>query len=146
MKKSKPAPERARAQVAALPIRRAEDGALEVLLVTSRTTRRWIVPKGWPIKGLKDHDAAAREALEEAGVIGKVRKKPIGHYSYWKRMPDHFQLCEVSLFLLEVERRLDHWMEREQRMSRWFTPADAAQMVDEPELANALRRLEAALA
>src|SRR5512145_805842 len=114
MKKSKPAPERARAQVAALPIRRAEDGALEVLLVTSRTTRRWIVPKGWPIKGLKDHDAAAREALEEAGVIGKVRKKPFGRYNYWKRMPDHFQLCNVTLYLLQVERQLEQWAEREQ--------------------------------
>ncbi|KQU54758.1 NUDIX hydrolase [Bosea sp. Leaf344] len=141
MKKTKPAPETARAQVAALPIRRREDGAIEVLLVTSRTTRRWIVPKGWPIKGLKDHDAAAREALEEAGVIGKVRKKPFGRYNYWKRMPDHFQLCNVTLYLLQVERQLEQWAEREQRTSRWLSPEDAALLVDEPELAMALREL-----
>lgn len=145
MKKTKPAPEIARAQVAALPVRRADDGSPEVLLVTSRTTRRWIVPKGWRIKGLKDHDAAAREALEEAGVIGKVRKKPFGRYNYWKQMPDHFQLCNVTLYLLQVERQLDHWAEREQRTSRWFSPQDAAQLVDEPELALALRELSGKL-
>lgn len=146
MKKSKPAPDTARAQVAALPVRRKEDGSIEVLLVTSRTTRRWIVPKGWRMAGLKDHDAAAREALEEAGVIGKVRKKPIGRYSYWKRMPDHFQLCNVTMYLLRVERQLENWAEREQRTSRWLSPDDAALLVDEPELALVLRGLPAELA
>ncbi len=145
MKKTKPAPETARLQVAALPVRRNEEGGIEVLLVTSRTTRRWIVPKGWRIKGLKDHDAAAREALEEAGVTGKVRKKPIGQYHYWKRMPDHFQLCKVTLYLLQVDNQLEHWAEREQRTSRWLPPEDAAVLVDEPELALALRELEAKL-
>ena len=66
MKKAKRKTGEKRSQIAAMPIRRAADGSTELLLVTSRTTRRWIVPKGWPIKGLKDHDAAAREAYEEA--------------------------------------------------------------------------------
>lgn len=62
-------------QVASLPLRRSEDGKIEVLLVTSRETRRWIIPKGWPMKGKKQHEAAAIEAEEEAGVIGNTSKK-----------------------------------------------------------------------
>jgi 8-oxo-dGTP pyrophosphatase MutT (NUDIX family) len=132
------------AQIAALPIRRSLAGEWEVLLVTTRTTRRWIVPKGWPIKGKKDHQAAAVEAREEAGVIGKIRKKPVGRYIYWKRMSDHFALCKVTLYLLEVEDRLDHWAEHGQRQSHWFSLEDAAEMVDEPGLKAVLRGLDPA--
>ena len=91
MKKTKRAPGETRAQIAAMPIRRVADGSAEILLVTSRTTQRWIVPKGWPIKGLKDHDAAAREAFEEAGVVGRISEKPAGRYTYWKRMSRPFR-------------------------------------------------------
>jgi 8-oxo-dGTP pyrophosphatase MutT (NUDIX family) len=72
-------------QVAALPVATAEDGSLRVLVITSRETRRFIVPKGWPIKGVKDHRAAEIEAREEAGLIGRAHKKPIGSYLAWKR-------------------------------------------------------------
>lgn len=137
---------RTRSQIAAMPVRKGTDGSPEILLVTSRTTRRWIVPKGWPMKAFTDWDAAAREALEEAGVIGKVSEKPTGRYSYWKRMNDHFALCEVKLYLLEVERQLDNWAEKNERHCRWFKLADAADLVDEPGLGTAIRRLETRLA
>jgi 8-oxo-dGTP pyrophosphatase MutT (NUDIX family) len=57
----------------------------EVLLVTSRDTRRWIIPKGWPQKGKAPHRAAAREAFEEAGVVGAVGRRPVGSFAYEKR-------------------------------------------------------------
>ena len=142
MKKTRRAPGEVRAQIAAMPIRRLADGSLEILLVTSRTTRRWIVPKGWPMKGLKDHDAAAREAFEEAGVVGRISHEPAGRYTYWKRMADNFVLCEVTLYLLEVDRQLASWAEQDQRRSQWFKLADAADLVDEPELRSAIRDLK----
>ena len=129
-------------QIGALPLRRREDGTLEVLLITTRTTGRWSVPKGWPIKGLKSHEAAAREAFEEAGVTGKPRQKPLGRYLYWKRMADHFALCKVKLFPLWVETELDDWPERGQRQQGWFSLADAAELVDEPGLRGLLGELE----
>lgn len=143
MKKSRRAPGDARAQIAAMPVRLGTDGKPEIMLVTSRTTKRWIVPKGWPMKGMKDHDAAAREAFEEAGVVGKIGKKPAGRYSYWKRFEDHFALCEVTLYLLEVERQLPDWVERGERHCQWFRLEDAADLVDEPELGSAIRALAA---
>ena len=126
-----------------MPIRRAADGSLEILLVTSRTTRRWIVPKGWPIKGMKDYDAAAREALEEAGVVGSVGKRAAGRYDYWKRLADHFVLCTVKLYLLEVQRQLPIWIEQGQRHCQWFKPEDAADLVDEPGLSSLIRTIAA---
>lgn len=135
-------PAKARLQVGALPVRRAEDGTVEVLLVTTRTTRRWSIVKGWPIKGQKAHEAAAIEAREEAGVLGKVRKNSVGRYLYWKRMADHFVLCKVKLFILAAESQLDDWPEREQREQRWMTLADAAIAVEEPGLRAVLEGLE----
>jgi len=146
MKKSKRPPGEIRAQIAAMPVRRLAGGAPEVMLVTSRTTQRWIVPKGWPIKGLTPAEAAAREAFEEAGVIGRILPEPAGRYTYWKRMSDHFILCDVTLYLLEVDRQLDTWPEQAQRRSQWFSLDDAADLVDEPELATALRNVTLPLA
>ncbi len=85
MPKGKP---KIRKQVAALPVRLDAAGQPRVLLITSRETRRFIVPKGWPMKGRKDYRAAAIEAQQEAGVIGRVHKKPVGSYLYWKRRAD----------------------------------------------------------
>jgi 8-oxo-dGTP pyrophosphatase MutT (NUDIX family) len=146
MKKARRKAGEKRSQIAAMPVRRALDGSPEILLVTSRTTRRWIVPKGWPMKGLKDREAAAREAYEEAGVLGRISEKPAGRYTYWKRMSDHFTLCEVKLYLLEVEHQLDSWAEQHERDLHWFKLADAADLVDEPELGTAIRKLETQLA
>ena len=127
-------------QFAALPFRMAADG-LEILLITSRETRRWIIPKGWPIRGLRPRDVAAREAFEEAGLVGKiVGKRSIGSYHYNKRLPDHHdRLCRVKVFLLSVDRQLDDWPEKEQREQRWVDPVKGAKMVDEGGLAEILR-------
>lgn len=130
-----------RRQVAALPMRREEDGSSAVLLLTSRQTRRWVIPKGWPMRGLKDHEAAAVEAREEAGVVGRVRSKSLGTYSYFKRTPSRFDLVEVSVYRLDVTRQLKKWREKGQRELRWVPAGLAADLVDEPQLAALLRRL-----
>ena len=130
-----------RKQVAALAIRRDPAEGLRVMLVTSRGTKRYVAPKGWRMKGRQDHDAAQIEALQEAGVVGRIHKKPIGFYEYWKRLSDHFELCRVKVFLLEVERQLADWKERGQRQVAWFDPDDAADLVDEPGMSAIIRDL-----
>src|SRR5271154_6680552 len=102
-------------QVAALPLRFDTGGVARVLLVTSRETGRWIIPKGWPMKGRARQEAAATEAREEAGLVGRPSKKPIGTYSYFKRGSAHFDICRVDVFLLEVDRQLKRWKEKGQR-------------------------------
>lgn len=131
-------------QVAALPVRKAEDGRLRVLLVTSRETKRWVIPKGWPMKGKTARKAAAQEALEEAGVLGSIARKPLGSYQYWKRRDEHFDLCEVEVYLLDVERQKPTWRERNQRRAEWFDAALAAKLVDEPGLAQLIAALSPA--
>lgn len=123
-------------QVAALPIVTAPDGSLRVLVMTSRETRRFIVPKGWPIKGLKDHRAAEVEAREEAGLIGRAHKKPVGSYLTWKLSNGGALLVRMKVFLLEVERQLDEWKERGQREMAWLRIEEAAHVVDEAGLAQ----------
>lgn len=129
-----------RAQVAALPFRREGAGGLSVFLVTSRETHRWIVPKGWPIRGLKAHEAAAREAFEEAGLEGQIGKKRLGRYVYEKRLDQGIVTCEVDVFPLEVKRQTKRFPERGQRDGRWMTPEEAAALVQEPDLAEIIRR------
>lgn len=131
-------------QVAALPIRKTEDGSIRVLLVTSRETRRYVIPKGWPWPGHKDHKAAAREAREEAGIIGKPSKKSIGEYTYAKRRPEGSVPVTVKVFLLEVVKELESWPEQHERKRIWLTPTKAAEKVAEPELARIISKLEAA--
>jgi 8-oxo-dGTP pyrophosphatase MutT (NUDIX family) len=138
--------EAALAQVAALPVRFAESGTLEVMLITSRETQRWIIPKGWPMLGLKDPEAAAREAREEAGLVGSISKRPIGSYSYWKRCAGHFVFCTVRIYVLQVERQLKNWKEKGQRRAEWFAPDAAADLVEEPGLKAVLRDLPRHLA
>jgi 8-oxo-dGTP pyrophosphatase MutT (NUDIX family) len=75
-------------QYGALPYRFTPHAALEILLVTTRQTRRWIIPKGWPIKGLRPAKSAAREAFEEAGVRGKISAKPLGLFTYEKSLDE----------------------------------------------------------
>jgi 8-oxo-dGTP pyrophosphatase MutT (NUDIX family) len=121
-------------QFAALPWRKVGDG-LEVLLVTSRESGRWVIPKGWPMKGRKAHLAAAREALEVAGVTGRIAKKPAGSFGYVKRLKNGAPLeCRVQVFPLKVERQRKSWPERHEREARWFPAAEAAEAVEEPEL------------
>ena len=126
-------------QVAALPYRLDAGGRLQILLVTSRETRRWVIPKGWPMKGRLDHEAAAIEALEEGGVAGSVSEAPAGTYLYWKRLAEQFALCEVRVFPLRVETVLDVFREREQRGQAWFGQEEAADSVDEPGLCHLIQ-------
>ncbi|MEZ0167240.1 NUDIX hydrolase [Microvirga sp. TS319] len=127
-------------QVAALPFR-IKDGRIEVLLVTSRETKRWLIPKGWPMKGKKPYKAAAREAEEEAGVKGAIKQEPMGSYDYWKRRASHFDLCRVNVYPLEVSKQLKSWREKGQRDARWFEVEEAALQVLEPALADLIRSL-----
>jgi 8-oxo-dGTP pyrophosphatase MutT (NUDIX family) len=138
MKKS---PDAKTQQVAALPYRLNEAGRIEVLLVTSRETGRWLIPKGGVMKGKKPWEAAAQEALEEAGVEGKVARTPLGHYTYWKRKSDYFALYNVDVYSLKVRRQLANWPERGQRDQQWFELGLASDRVLEPALAELILRL-----
>ena len=133
--------ERRGRQCAALPFA-WDGGELRVLLVTSRETRRWVLPKGWMEKRLSPHALAAKEAFEEAGVVGEVERRPIGRYDYLKRGPrDRLTACSVRVFPLRVERLLDKWPERRQRRREWFSPAEAAMAVEETGLVTLLLQL-----
>lgn len=128
-----------RLQYGALPYR-LRDGRPEILLITSRETGRWVVPKGWPMKRCTPAQTAAQEALEEAGVRGEISCDPIGSYSYVKRLrPDHALGCAVVVFPLRVSEVKSHWREQRQRMRAWFDPSQAALRVDEPELQDLIR-------
>jgi 8-oxo-dGTP pyrophosphatase MutT (NUDIX family) len=127
-----------RRQCAALPIRE-RDGEVHVLLITTRGRGHWVIPKGWAEKGVAAHDLAAREAFEEAGLLGRAIAEPIGAYSYRKRLPDGRRAtCEVEVYALEVQSRAADWPERGQRRKRWMPPEEAAGLVSEPGLAELL--------
>ncbi|MBR0674180.1 NUDIX hydrolase [Neoroseomonas soli] len=135
-----------RRQCAALPIRERE-GELLVLLITTRGRGRWVIPKGWAEEGVPPHALAAREAFEEAGLLGRAAEAPIGAYSYRKRLPDGRRaICEVEVFALEVEARAVDWPERGQRRKRWVSLQQAAALVSEPGLAALLLGLRPAAA
>lgn len=128
-----------RRQVGAIPFLRKPDGTLNVLLVTSRETGRWVIPKGWPMKSRSAGGAAAQEAFEEAGVRGRIRGGKLGRYHYPKRLRDGSVVpCVVHVFPLLVEHLADTWPEHDERRREWFTPSDAAGHVAEPELSEIL--------
>ena len=129
----------ARTQFGALCYR-VEKGILQILLVTSRGTKRWIVPKGWPEDGLTPAEVAAKEADEEAGVTGKVKQRPIGVYSYKKHMENAESLpCIVTLYALKVKKQRDSYAEQSERRRKWFSCDEAASQVAEPELARLIK-------
>lgn len=130
-----------RLQVAALPVFMDETGERWIMLITSRETRRWIIPKGWPMRGRQDFNAAAQEALEEAGLVGRVGERPIGRYAYWKRQTGYIELCDVDVYLLDVTGQLETWREKGQRETGWFRIPEAADKVDEPGLRDLIRAL-----
>jgi 8-oxo-dGTP pyrophosphatase MutT (NUDIX family) len=122
-------------QYAALPWRRRAGVGIEIMLITSRDTGRWVIPKGWPVRGLPPPRSAAQEAREEGGLVGRVDEHPVGSYRYDKRLPDGSVVpCAVEVFALEVQRQLPSWPEQHQRQTRWFQLADAVEAVQEPEL------------
>jgi 8-oxo-dGTP pyrophosphatase MutT (NUDIX family) len=136
----------ASAQYAALPFR-VNGESVEILLITSRRTRRWIVPKGWPIEGLGPAQSAAREALEEAGISGEVDKAPVGNFHYLKETKRGTSVpCRVELFALKVTRQHRTWMEKEEREQRWFPLGEAARSVGEPQLRRLILKFGARFA
>ena len=131
-------------QIAALPLKFKKDGSVEVLMVTSRDSGRWVMPKGWEMDGKKPWRAAEIEALEEAGVLGHIGNDAIGMYRYAKVMDDGSIVpCHVRVYPMIVERLKRRWKERDERKRRWFTVKSAAKRVHEPELADLLLRLAA---
>lgn len=114
---------------------RMHGGAPEILLITSRDTGRWIVPKGWPIRGQSPHGVAAVEAWEEAGVEGRIAEESLGSFSYAKILPKgDARTCLVEVFPLKVGSLARHYPERRERRRKWFSAAKAARKVAEPEL------------
>ena len=131
----------ARLQVAAL-CRRTRNGKQEVLMITSKTTRRWILPKGWPIMSRKAHRTAAIEAYEEAGVIGKAHKKPFASFRSHKGGDGGLKLrTEVLVFLVDVDKTEKDCPERNERDVRWVGVDQAIRMTNDPGLAGVLKKL-----
>ena len=123
-------------QIAAL-CWRFRRGQLQVLLVTSRETRRWIVPKGWPMSGCSLHESAEVEAWEEAGAKGAISPDPLGIYNYDKLYPSlPTKHCSVLVYPLRINRLETKFPERNERRRKWFSAKKAAKSVAEPELAE----------
>ena len=126
-------------QYACVPYRVTPDGQVEIALITSRETKRWVIPKGWPMEGRKPHAAAAREALEEAGLVGQPGPRSLGTFTYDKRLSSGLAVrCDVEVFPLAVTGQRKHWREQGQRVLSWMTPAEAADAVVEPDLKRIL--------
>lgn len=126
----------ARMQYAALCYRiRKKSGTLEILVITSRDTGRWVIPKGWPMQGKRAHEVAEREAFEEAGVKGKVQKTPVGSYVYQKRMDQGLKIaCKVQVHAMEVDDLCKNFPEKGARRIEWVGYQEAASRVEEPSL------------
>jgi predicted phosphate transport protein (TIGR00153 family) len=126
-----------------LPYRVEGDGletTIRVMLVTSRESRRWVIPKGNSAPGMSAHAAAAVEAEEEAGLLGWVCPTPLGTYRYRKRRRNGASLMvDVEVFPLAVSQELTTWKECDERERRWFSLAEAADAVDEPDLRDLIR-------
>ena len=124
-------------QVAALPYRRRSDGSIEVLLVTTRGTGQWMVPKGWPMPGKSWPEAAAQEAWEEAGVRGAPSKRELGRFQHEKsNWLTGTVDCIVAVFPLAVSEELTSWPERGERTRSWFGLEEAAAKVQSSGLAG----------
>ncbi|MBX4954716.1 NUDIX hydrolase [Rhizobium lentis] len=112
-----------------------KSGDVEVLLVTSRDTGRWVIPKGWPMEGKCAHEVAAQEALEEAGVRGAIETETLGAYTYPKVLRDGVQvICKVQVYALEVTDMAKNFKEKGERAIEWVSFDEAASRVREPEL------------
>ena len=129
-----------RTQFAALPFR-IKSGKVQVLMVKTRTSKRWIVPKGWPMNGKRPAHCARIEAWEEAGVRGTEVDLCLGLFSYAKTVTSDQRLtpCVALVYPVWVRELEERYPEAGQRKRKWFTPAKAAKKVKEPELARILR-------
>jgi 8-oxo-dGTP pyrophosphatase MutT (NUDIX family) len=122
-------------QYGVVPWRLNAGGRVEILLITSRETRRWVVPRGNPMRGKAPHEAAAQEAYEEAGITGRIGEEPLGAYCYDKRRRDGSLVpARVRMFPMEVVEEAEDWPERNERERRWFEPDAAAMAVLEADL------------
>jgi 8-oxo-dGTP pyrophosphatase MutT (NUDIX family) len=129
-------------QYAALPYRRRGLYRTEVLLVTSRNTGRWIIPKGWPIRNAAPYTTAKCEAREEAGVVGTIGKRSIGSYTYKKQLKRGTTVvCEVYVFAMNVIKQEERWPEKGQRKRKWLSRSKAAKTVGDPALGRIIRTL-----
>ncbi|HET7084320.1 MAG TPA: NUDIX hydrolase [Rhizomicrobium sp.] len=113
---------------------------LEVLLITSLNSKRWIMPKGWPEPDLSGSENAAREAFEEAGVTGKISPQPVGTYHYLKERKDGGGVpCRVEVFVLAVTKQSDDWPEKGVRELAWVPVDQAVTRIAEPGLRQVLK-------
>jgi 8-oxo-dGTP pyrophosphatase MutT (NUDIX family) len=130
-----------RVQYAALPYRPTGTSGTEVMLVTSRGRQRWIIPKGWPHSGRAPCDSAAREAFEEAGVLGLVGRRSLGLFRYKKRLKKgRVAVCDVHVFPLHVARQRPQWPEKNQREIKRVSVQEAAKAVQNARLREIIRR------
>jgi len=131
-----------RVQVGAIPWR-VRLGRIEVMLITSRERKRWIIPKGWSITGKSLAQAAEIEAWEEAGVVaGQCSARPVGFVSYMKRTNrGGLTHCRINVFLLRVRRMTTAFPETHERRRLWTTPTHAARLVNEPGLKAIFRAM-----
>ena len=127
-------------QIAALPLIIGARGEVDVWLVTSRGSGRWIIPKGNPIHRIAPHEAAEQEAFEEAGLIGKVDERPIGQFEFMRRRDGSDMICAVDVYLLKVERQLKKWPEIGQRSVLRCDLKTAVSLVEPAGLASLIGR------
>ncbi|MDK9720328.1 MAG: NUDIX domain-containing protein [Rhodospirillales bacterium] len=121
-------------QYAAMPFRQGQ-GEPEVMLVTSRETKRWILPKGNPKKNTKSYMVAAEEAFEEAGLKGRASQKPFYTFDSIKRLKSGKQVpCRVRVFSLAVKKQAERWPEKGERERAWMSFAEAAHNAGEAGL------------
>ena len=124
-------------QYAALPYRLINSGT-EILLITTRRKGKWSVPKGWPMKGQSAPHAAAIEAFEEAGVVGKMSARKVGRFKHRKTKGAKAIRCAVDVFSLAVHDKFDNWPEKHQRKRRWFAAEEAIRRVRKKGLRRAI--------
>ncbi len=120
-------------QSAVVPYR-FRDGQVEVMLITSLQTQRWVVPKGHLEPDMSPSESAANEAYEEAGLKGAVRNRAIGVYDYIKIDEIVDVTRRVEVFPMKVSHILDDWPEKAMRQRKWMTLEEAVDAVDEPDL------------
>ena len=123
-------------QSGVVPFRRSKDG-LQILLVTSRSGKRWVIPKGIVEPELSPQESAQKEAFEEAGIKGKIIDEMIGKYAYKK----WGGTCTVQVYLLKVEEILDDWPESYFRTREWMSVEEASKRVDEKELKKIIQAI-----
>lgn len=133
-----------REQSSVIPYRRRK-GKIEVLLLTSLSTGRLVLPKGTVEPNMKARHSAEKEAYEEAGVRGILAKRAIGAYRYKKTPKKGGQHCRVKVFALEVREELETWPEIHKRNKIWMSPEQAIKSVDEKKLKSILQRFSETL-